>query len=134
MRIHVVAAGYVIAFSFMLETTRSEKAILLLAVSQVICAEMLNTSIEKFCDFSQEKFSIKIEVIKDIAAGAVLVSVLFAVGAGLFIFVRPEFVRLLYRLATTPVYLVVALVCTGAAVYFIKSSPGEAWREGKNNK
>ncbi len=49
--------------------------LVLLATGMVIISEMFNTTIEALCDFVEEKNNPKIGLIKDIAAGAVGVSI-----------------------------------------------------------
>jgi len=50
-------------------------------------AEMINTAIEKTIDFISVEKHPQIKLIKDIAAGAVLIASLAAVVVGLFIFI-----------------------------------------------
>ncbi len=52
----------------------------------VLCAEALNSAIERLCDVVQPELDERIRDIKDIAAGAVLISAIGALVAGLLIF------------------------------------------------
>ena len=79
MRIHLVACAYVLFFASQLSLSRGEMACLLLAIGGVMTAETLNTALEKLCDFAQKNLNRYIRVIKDMAAGAVLLS---AAGGG----------------------------------------------------
>lgn len=65
---------------------RFDSAIILLLCGFVLTAEILNTGIEKLCDFIEPKFHSKIGIIKDIAAGAVLLATIFAVIIGTLIY------------------------------------------------
>ncbi len=63
------------------------------AIGLVLVAEMLNTAIEKMIDYLKPDIHPEAKAIKDLAAGAVLVSALTAVAAGLFVFL-PELFKL----------------------------------------
>ncbi len=97
MRAHVVAALYVIGFSGFFGLNRSEYAILFLTFGLVLCAEVVNTSIERLCDRDTEGFSQWARVVKDTAAGAVLVCALFAVGVGICLFWNPDTFRAIWE-------------------------------------
>jgi diacylglycerol kinase (ATP) len=49
--------------------------VIVVATSMVLSAEMMNSAIEALCDFVEPRHSEKIRVVKDIAAGAVGVSI-----------------------------------------------------------
>ncbi|WP_417428871.1 diacylglycerol kinase [Halpernia sp.] len=62
-------------------------AVLILLVSAfVLVTEIINTTIEKLCDFVEPSFNKKIGIIKDISAGAVLLSTIFAIVIGAIIY------------------------------------------------
>jgi len=63
-------------------------------IAFVITMEMLNTAIEKLCDVVQKEFHPGIKKVKDIAAGAVLVSAAFSIITGCIIFL-PKIIALL---------------------------------------
>lgn len=63
-----------------------EASFIILACGLVLVAEILNTAIEKLCDFVEPNFHSKIGIIKDISAGAVLLATLFAVIIGILIY------------------------------------------------
>lgn len=65
---------------------RIDAAVILLVCGFVLVAEVLNTGIEKLCDFVEPNHHSKIGIIKDISAGAVLLSTVFAVIIGGFIY------------------------------------------------
>jgi len=58
----------------------------ILAICLVLCAESLNTAIEKLADFIHPDFNKKIGFIKDIAAGAVFFAAVFALIVIYFIY------------------------------------------------
>jgi diacylglycerol kinase len=85
-RIHLVATILVIIAARVLAVSASEAAILALVTGLVWVAEILNTCVEKLADHITKDRHPEIEVIKDLAAGAVLVAAVVAIVAGSFIF------------------------------------------------
>lgn len=75
---------------------RSDWAILLLASGTVIAAEIVNTAIENAVNLASEDYSRYGEISKDAAAGAVLVSAVFAVAVGIAILFQPSAFRAMY--------------------------------------
>lgn len=63
-----------------------DSIIILLICGFVLVAEIINTGIEKLCDFVEPNFNKKIEIIKDISASGVLLSVIFAIVIGAVIY------------------------------------------------
>ena len=92
-KIHIAAGAFVIVFAALLKCTAVEWMILCMSIAMVLCAELLNTAIEKYCDMQQKNFSPQIKIIKDTAAGAVLVAAVLAAGCGAVIFV-PKLLQL----------------------------------------
>lgn len=89
MRIHIVIAGYILVFANFFQMSPVRWAVLLISIFLVILLEMVNTSIEKLCDLYSTQQNPKIKIIKDISAGAVLISALSAVIVGLVLFWNP---------------------------------------------
>lgn len=71
---------------FYLGLTKEHSAIILLTCSLVLLTEILNTAIEKICDFIQPEYDGKIGFIKDISAGAVFLASAVAVVVGVLIY------------------------------------------------
>jgi len=86
IKIHCLVGWVVILAGRYFEISKIEFMILLLVIMQVICLEMVNTSIERTIDLLTEKHHIYAKIAKDVAAGAVLVSVVTAVVIGIMIF------------------------------------------------
>lgn len=86
MRIHIVVAVYVLVFSTFYKLLHLEYCILLLAIALVIICEMLNTAMESIVDKISPGYTPLARIAKDIAAGAVFVSAIFAVIIGLILF------------------------------------------------
>ncbi|RKJ41419.1 diacylglycerol kinase family protein [Acutalibacter sp. 1XD8-33] len=102
MRIHAAACGYVLFFAAKSGVHGGELACLLLAMGAVTAAEAMNTSVEKLCDFVENKRDPRIAAVKDMAAGAVVLSALFAALAGGAVLLRPELWAAVLDIAGTP--------------------------------
>lgn len=63
-----------------------DKEILIITITIVLVVELLNSQIEKFLDIIQPNFDDRVKIIKDISAGAVLISIIGAVIIGILIF------------------------------------------------
>ena len=70
-----------------------EWMVILLCITAVLTLEMINTAIEKLCDVVHPGYHPQIKVIKDIAAGAVLLAAVGSVIAGAIIFL-PKIIAL----------------------------------------
>lgn len=123
MRIHITVCFYIVVCACFIDLERGELAALFLAIGTVISAEMFNTSIEKLCDFSQKNFNYHIKVIKDISAGAVLVSALIAACVGFTTLFRPELWDFLVMVVNTPQLFLLFLVTLVIAMIFIFIGP-----------
>lgn len=93
-KIHIVAAIAVVIASFAFSVSAMEWCILLLCITQVLTAEMLNTAIEKLSDKAEPDFHPLIKIVKDVSAGAVLVASIISAVAGIIIFL-PKILELL---------------------------------------
>jgi diacylglycerol kinase (ATP) len=125
MRIHVAVAGLVFVAALLLGVGDLELLALLLSVGFVIVAELLNTAIETVVDLSTEGFDPLAAIAKDVAAGAVLISALTALGVGYVVFVdrlTPFAQRGLDLVRAGPATItVIALALTGIAVFTVKA-------------
>ena len=97
MRIHTVAALYVFVFSFYFEMSAVRYAVLFLTFGAVMAAEIFNTSIEKLSDVVSKEYDEGIRTVKDLAAGAVLICAVFAVGVGVALFWQPAAFQRIWR-------------------------------------
>ena len=128
MRIHFVIAAVVLVAGLATGVSRLELIALLLAISFVMIAEMINTAIEGAVDVSTTSFDPNAKLAKDIAAGAVLIATINAVAIGYLVFsgqVADRSSRLLDRLANAPAQLtLIALVLTAIIVIVTKALTG----------
>ncbi|MEO5911564.1 MAG: diacylglycerol kinase family protein [Pelobium sp.] len=93
-RVHLVVAILVVIAGFVSEISIIEWMMITFAIGLVISIEILNTAIEKTADFISPERNEQIKVIKDLAAGAVLVSTITSVIIGLLVFV-PKLLQIL---------------------------------------
>jgi diacylglycerol kinase len=89
MRIHLVAAFIVIIIASWLRMEASEWLWLLAAITGVWVSELLNTAVERMVDLASPNSHPLAKIAKDTAAGAVLVSALFAAAVGVIVLGPP---------------------------------------------
>ena len=85
-RIQLVVALIVIGMGIALQCTAIEWLVLLLCIGIVLSLEMMNSAIEKSCDMQQTGVHPTIKIIKDMAAGAVLLMSVVSAICGAIIF------------------------------------------------
>jgi diacylglycerol kinase (ATP) len=86
MRIHFALATAVLILAFSYGVTKLELMALLIAISFVLIAEMVNTAIEATIDLATTSFDPLAKMAKDIAAGAVLIAAVNAIVIGYLVF------------------------------------------------
>jgi diacylglycerol kinase (ATP) len=86
-QIHLAATFLVLVLSVTLGVNKWEAIAVVFSVAFVWITEMINTAIEKAIDFISVEKHPQIKLIKDIAAGAVLIAAIAAVIVGCFIFI-----------------------------------------------
>jgi diacylglycerol kinase (ATP) len=86
MRIHFAVATIVLILAFSYGVTKLELMALLIAISFVLIAEMVNTAFESTIDLAATSFDPLAKAAKDIAAGAVLIASVNAVVIGYLVF------------------------------------------------
>jgi len=124
MRIHAVVALYVFVFSFFFQMSRERYAALFITFAIVLMAEMFNTVAEELSDMVAASYHPVVRIVKDLAAGAVLICAVFAVGVGICIFWQPAaFVKMFHFFCAYPAMIAVFLVATAMAVIFIAAGP-----------
>ncbi|HEX6595251.1 MAG TPA: diacylglycerol kinase family protein [Bacillota bacterium] len=90
-RLHLVAALFVVVAGWWMRLSRWEWIVILLVISFVLLAEMINSALEKLVDHLQPDWHPVAKVVKDVAAGAVLIAAITAVIIGCIIFI-PKFI------------------------------------------
>ena len=87
MAIHAAVGLLVLLAALLLRVSAPEIILLLAAIFSVLVAEAFNTALEKAVDLATRDQNDLAHTAKDVAAGAVLLTAIFAVLAGLFVFV-----------------------------------------------
>ncbi len=86
MRVHFLAALFFILLGIYLSFTSLELLVLCLTISLVLTAEMVNTVLELVVDMIKTEFHPLARIIKDVAAGAVLITSVNAIIVGYILF------------------------------------------------
>ena len=125
MRIHFIIGAGVIALGFIINLPTVEFILLLSAVTLVIVAEMFNTALELAVDIFTKEFHHMAKMAKDIAAGAVLVTSVYAAIIGYLIFFRTvkimDFAESVLRIRRSPWHITfIALVTVISLVIIVK--------------
>lgn len=85
-RIHIIASIAACIFSLLFSISATEWIAVCFCMAFVMAMEMINTVVEKLCDIVQKEIHPEIKKVKDMAAGAVLVSAVFSVVTACIIF------------------------------------------------
>lgn len=86
-KIQIVMGITAIALGFTVSLSSFQWLLVLFCIGLVISLEMINSAIERYCDLVTTDFHPGIKIIKDVAAGAVLVASVMSLIIGLIIFI-----------------------------------------------
>ncbi|OOM75091.1 undecaprenol kinase [Clostridium puniceum] len=86
MKIHLIAALGVLTVSFFFDISKYEFLILVVTITMVIAAELINTAIEAAIDMTTNYYHPLAKTAKNAAAGAVLIAAISALLVGYVIF------------------------------------------------
>lgn len=87
MKVHSGLAVLVLAAAAVFRLPAASWMLLLLAITLVLTAELLNTAIEATVDLVSPEIHPLAKTAKDTAAGAVLLTAVFAVITGIYVFI-----------------------------------------------
>jgi diacylglycerol kinase (ATP) len=128
LRIHFAVAVAVLIAALLVNVSKIELIALLLSITFVLLAEMVNSAIEGTIDAVTTSFDPNAKLAKDIAAGAVLIASVNALVVGYLVFagkVANRSSKILDRLRDAPAELtLVALVLTLLVVIATKAYTG----------
>jgi len=125
MRIHFIIAILTLLAAGVTHVSRVEAVLLLIVITLVIMAEMINTAIEAVVDLVSSAYHPLAAIAKNVAAGAVLVTAINAVVVGYLIFhdkIRAVSFRIVYSIDNMPVHVtIISLVAVTLIVITIKA-------------
>ena len=120
LRVHICMMAYVVFFSIIGEVSKDTFLKFLILFGIVLSAEAFNSAIERLCDVVSEEFDLRIKSVKDISAGAVLVSAVSAASVGLFVFLSSDVLETVFgKFAAYPLLAVLFVISVPVAVLFI---------------
>lgn len=94
MRLHFLGGLFAVLLGILLNFTYIELILLCLTIAFVLFAEMFNTAIEYTIDLVSQEYHPLARIVKDIGAGAVLLSAMTAVVIGYILFVSRAGIRI----------------------------------------
>jgi len=97
-RVHLVATITAVFMGLWLKISMDEWRWIMLCIILVLVVELLNTAIETLTDLASPGYDAKAGHVKDVAAGAVVITALFALITGVIIFL-PKIITLLSHAA-----------------------------------
>jgi diacylglycerol kinase (ATP) len=125
MTFHIISAIVVLIAGFFFNLSRIEFLIVCLAIALVIICELFNTAVEGIVDVIVHVYHPKAKMIKDVAAGAVLVSAFVSMIVGYFIFFDKLSLGIemgIHKIRQSEMYLTItALLITIILVLVIKA-------------
>ena len=129
MRIHLTFCAYMFYFLGVhdwFSVTRTQYAVLFAVSAAVMAGELFNTAIERAVDHASTEITEPGRIAKDCAAGAVLVSALFAVACGIAILWQPDAFRAMFAYYREHLYMlaVLALCVTLSVIFIFRGIPG----------
>lgn len=78
-KIHLLAAIFVVIISFILKLSLIQWSIIILVIGLVLVSEMFNSAIELLIDYIKPEVNSNAKMIKDMAAGGVLVAAFISI-------------------------------------------------------
>jgi diacylglycerol kinase len=92
--IHLLAIIVVVSAGFIFKLDVLEWGLVVFAIGLVLVSEMINTAIEWLVDLVSPGYKEKAGLIKDVAAGAVLIAAIISVIIGIIVFL-PKMIELI---------------------------------------
>jgi diacylglycerol kinase (ATP) len=88
VRIHLTISVFVITASILLHVTRFELIAIVISITLVIFAELINTAVEAVVDLITDEYHELARIAKNVAAGAVTLTAINALVVGYLVFYR----------------------------------------------
>ena len=119
-RIHMVAAAYVWYFSRFYGNDTVIDSLLLIIFALVLAAEAINCALEQVCNTITTEKNTYIKHAKDAAAGAVLITALFAAAVWFMFYFRIQAISEIYMyIVSSPLRLILFTLSVVISVLFI---------------
>lgn len=137
MRVHLCFTVYMFAFLTYFDffkINRTEFAVLLALCALVLSLEAVNTAIENTIDLITSEHHPLAAIAKDAAAGAVLISAVFSIFAGIAIMYQPDAFRAMFAYYSEHIGMLVLLgisLIFSLAFVFL---PGRSKKKGSNSE
>ena len=129
MKVHFFVAALVLLLGLYLDISRMEFIILVLSITLVLFAEMINTAIEETINLIHEEYHPLAKIVKDAAAGGVLIASFGAIVTGYWILSKPLFSYVetgIIAVKRAPEYVtIISLVVVVFIVIIMKSHFGK---------
>ena len=109
MQIHLGAAIFVLAFSLLFDLSRLELGLVIIAISLVVFAELVNTAVEVIIDILSQDYSFKARIAKNISAAAVVIAAGNAVFIAYLVFFKKAqelSLNLIFNIRHEPLHLI----------------------------
>lgn len=124
MRFHMVAGFYVMIFSQFYNFSATQTALLIFLIASVMFAEIINTCLEELCNLVADRYEPIVKIVKDMAAGAVLVlSIASAIIAVILFWNVPVIMQILSYFAKNIFMLVLLVFSAILSLIFIALGP-----------
>ncbi len=132
MKIHFLVSIVILIFSLFFQFSRIEILILILTISLVIIAEMINTAIEATIDLITDQYNLFAKIAKNVAAGGVLIAAINSIIVAYILFfhrINPYTHAVLHKVRQSPIHitfiiLIITIFSTiGLKAYFGKGTP-----------
>ncbi|HZJ58260.1 MAG TPA: diacylglycerol kinase [Clostridia bacterium] len=125
MKIHLIIALIVLSVAVFFQVSRIEIILLFISITLVVVAEMINTAIEIIVDMIKEDYHPMAKIIKNVAAGGVLITAINAVVIGYILFydkIDKLSLSIIKQIKTMPVHITAAsLIMVAISVIIIKN-------------
>ena len=109
MQIHLTAAILVLAFSLFFDLSRIELGLIIVAISLVIFAELINTAVEVIIDILSQEYNFKARIAKNISAAAVVIAAGNAIFIAYLVFINKAqelSLNLIFNIRHEPLHLI----------------------------
>ncbi|PUU88885.1 MAG: diacylglycerol kinase [Halanaerobium sp.] len=109
MQIHLTAAILVLAFSLFFDLSRIELGLVIVAISLVIFAELINTAVEVIIDILSQEYNFKARIAKNISAAAVVIAAGNAIFIAYLVFISKAqelSLNLIFNIRHEPLHLI----------------------------